>query len=206
MRYYNDRIREYKIVFWDERGVIYFTNAYYTANDPSQISGCQGVKLSRFYADPWTAPNKDKTAGYMVHIELSNAIELNEHIFAVQTGRDLQSYFEQFQVQDILLTKQSVSHNKVTFSATLGGVNIVNALPDIADVACFVAKNRNVSSIIAITDVAIINNQLRVILDALDTNYIVGNTCDLTINTVRSLASNGFEYYASNTISFTIVA
>jgi hypothetical protein len=202
---FNGKIRQYKLLLVDQKGTVYGVRSY----DPTTgvFNGQKGFELSRFHADTWDIPIQGEAQTYMVDVALKNSDEFNKDISAIECNEDLQSYFEQFAIQDITLTPDAtapITASVVKLTAMLGGVNVITDLTGLIATGAWKATNKVTGSTITITSVTASGGQLLITLDSTDTDYAAGTDAEIRIADVSALALINLKYYASNKITVTM--
>jgi hypothetical protein len=212
---YRDKIRQFKLIYFDANGVLYPTSIMdVVSGDPSKmprVVGVKGDELSRLYPMDWQAPTQDAEALYGIEIGLKNPLEWNENLLAIETGTDLLALCEELSVQGVeLLLVDTAAGGEVelTMRSALGKIDLADELPDIIDVTSFVARNSTTLNAIDIDSVTYnpVSKILAVTLDTTDPDYVAGDNAIISLVGVTDLAIAGFKYYESNKMIFEMPA
>lgn len=213
---YRDRIREYKLIYFDANGVLYTAPLIGEPADGdllngNQVIGTKGFELSRLYPMDWQAATQDVEALYGIEIGLKNPAEWNENLLTIETGVDLLALCEELSVQGVELTfVETESPNKLAFTMKTGlhKIDLADEIPDIIDVGNFVIRNENTNNSIDIDSVTYntVTKVVTVACDETDPDYVVGDIATAALITVDLLSAAGFKYYESNKLRFTMPA
>ena len=205
---FTGKIDQYKWLEIDNQGVLYGTNCV----DPTTllVTGIQGVQLSALEPQDRKQANKSTVEEHILNLSFQNSGEVNEDLFTIDTGIELDSFVNDLGIQDIVITATGPMVAKVvSFAITSsdGATNLCTALPGIVVTASITLTNKETASTaITITSLAIVNGLAVLTLSGAGAGWVPGDHMLFKFKAVSVLAGAGFKYYESNTASVVMVA
>jgi len=205
---FTGKIDQYKWIEFDNEGVVYGTQTLSTTT--GLVTGIQGFRLSALEPQDRKQANKGSIEERILNLTFQDSAEANENLYSIETGIDIDQYVADLGVTDVTLTATGVMVAKVvSFAVTsfFGGVNICETVPSMIVTASFILTNKETgSTVITVTSVAITNGLMVLTLSGAGAGWVPGDTMQVQLTAVSTLATAGFRYYESNIAEVIMVA
>ncbi len=197
---FTGKIDQYKWLEFDNEGVVYGTNC--TDDTTGAVTGIQGVKLSSLEPQDRKQANKGSIEEHLFVVSYQNGAEVNESLFTIETGIDIDSYITDLGIQDVTITPTGPMVAKVVSCAITSGdgaINMCTALPLLIVAASFTFTNVETgSTAITLTSVSIVNGLAVFTFAGTGAGWVPTNHMTIKLKSVSTLATAGFKYYESN--------
>ena len=193
---FTGNITQYKWIEFDNQGVVYGTNYKNTAT--GVVLGMQGIRLSALEPQDRKQANKSTVEERILNMTFQNGGEVNEDLFTIETGIDIDSLIADIGVQDVTMQPFGVMVAHVVGLRVLsadGGVDICVTLPLLLAAANLVATNAVTGVAVGITSAAVVGNKLNITFNTSSAGWSVGTKVNIGLAAVSVLATAGFEWY-----------
>lgn len=207
---FTGKIDQYKWLEIDNQGVIYGTQTL----DPTTlaVTGMQGIQLSSLEPQDRKQANKSTIEEHMLMLSFQNSGEVNESLYSIQTGIELDGFVNDLAIQDVTWTATGLMIAKVvSFMVTAGdgSINLGTALPLLLVTGNITLTNVETgSTAITITSLSInpTTGLATLTLSGAGAGWVPGNHMTIKLKDVTTLSTAGFKYYESNAASVVMVA
>ena len=192
---FTGKIDQYKWLEIDNQGILYGTSTVDIVT--GDITGMQGITLSALEPQDRKQANKSTVEEYILNMTFQDSGEVNENLYTIETGIELDAYVDDLGVQDVTMTPFGVMVATVVglrVRSGDGGVDICLTIPGMLVADNLVAVNASTGVAVPISSVAIVGNMLNVTFGTTG-GWDVGETVQIGLAAVSVLVTAGFSYY-----------
>ena len=193
---FNGKINQYKWLEIDNQGVIYGTQYF----DPTtgKVTAFTGIELSSLEAEDRIQANKTTVEQRIFNITIADSGEVNENLFTIETGIELDSFVQDLGVQDVVFTPTGVMVGHISYfrvTAGDGGLDMTALLPGMLIAANISAVNEETGVAVAVASASIEGNLLKVTYTTGSGGWDVGALVKTGLKAVSVIATSGYKYY-----------
>lgn len=192
---FTGKIDDYKWLEIDNQGVVYGTQSTTSAG---VYQGMQGYRLSALEPQDRKQANKGSKEERMLSLSFQDSAEHNEFADYIETGIEFDDFVSPLAVTDVDMETTGLMVGHIVYVRALSqdwDIDLTATVPGMLVAANFTAVNATTGVAVGITSVSIVGNTIKFTFNTSSSGWVVGNTVNIGLASVSTLATAGYNYY-----------